>query len=90
MKALRAEVHGVVQGVGFRFFVEREAKKLGLTGYVRNKPDGTVEAVASGSESVLREFLEKLNRGPSFSRVSRVETEWLEVAQEFKSFTIRF
>jgi len=70
LKALHFIVKGKVQGVGFRYFVAREAKRLGISGWVRNLPDGGVETRAEGEEEPLKEFENALNRGPSWSRVS--------------------
>jgi acylphosphatase len=66
-------VSGVVQGVGFRYFVLREAEGLGLAGWARNLPDGRVEVVAEGDEAALGKLEQSLRRGPSLSRVSGVE-----------------
>ena len=66
-------VRGRVQGVGFRWFVEHEARKIGLAGMVRNLEDGTVQAVASGTTSQLAELRVKLERGPRAARVDSVE-----------------
>jgi acylphosphatase len=66
-------VHGLVQGVGFRWFVNRQAERLGVRGWVANRRDGSVEVLAHGSESTLRVLLEALRRGPSAARVERVE-----------------
>lgn len=68
-------VSGVVQGVGFRRFVEREALTLGLSGWVRNREDGRVEAVACGSVDAMKQFLIKLHEGPQFSKVDKVEVK---------------
>jgi len=87
---MRAIVKGIVQGVGYRFFVEDRAYELGLTGYVRNLPDGTVEVVAEGDKEVLELLLEHLRRGPRSARVTDVEVEWGEATGEFKDFRIRF
>jgi acylphosphatase len=73
---LHAIVHGYVQGVGFRMFVDREGRRLGLAGTVRNRADGTVEVVAEGERSVLEEFLRALQRGPGEAEVERVEVSW--------------
>jgi len=62
--AMHVIVHGVVQGVGFRYFVLRRAQPLGLTGWVRNLPDGTVEIRAEGPVSKLQQLLEALPYGP--------------------------
>jgi acylphosphatase len=83
-------VRGRVQGVGFRWFVLRQARQLGLVGWVRNRLDGSVEAVASGAEESLRIFEGSLRRGPAGAVV-----ELLDVAEvphevvESKSFEIK-
>jgi acylphosphatase len=74
---LYAVVHGYVQGVGFRDFVARVGRRLGLAGTVRNRADGTVEVVAEGERAELEELLRELQRGPSEAEVQRVEERWL-------------
>jgi acylphosphatase len=69
----RYRVHGRVQGVGFRAFVWREARELELGGWVRNRYDGTVEALAVGTPELLARFRAALEQGPSLSRVDRVD-----------------
>ena len=86
---LRVIVDGVVQGVGFRFFTERTAKRYGLFGWVRNLPDGRVEIEAEGEEGVLSAFVKVVNRGPSFSRVTHVGVEKIP-AQGYRSFEVKF
>ncbi len=71
--AARWRVSGVVQGVGFRWFVTREAAKLGLRGWARNLEDGSVEVVAAGEADQLQQLHERLAIGPRFARVERVE-----------------
>lgn len=66
-------VRGRVQGVGFRWFVGREAKRLGLGGFVRNLPDGTVEVVSQGADDHLDALERALGRGPSMAHVEAVE-----------------
>jgi acylphosphatase len=73
--ARRAVVTGRVQGVGYRFFAERIARELGIAGWVRNLPDGSVETLAEGEEDALSRFLERLRRGPLASRVDSVVVE---------------
>jgi acylphosphatase len=73
MAAFRFHVTGRVQGVGYRYFVMREADALGVTGFARNLPDGSVEVVAEGDEAVLADFEGRLRKGPSFARVNHVE-----------------
>ena len=75
MIARRALVSGRVQGVGFRFFAERAARAAGVTGWVRNLPDGRVETVVEGEEDAVSRYLEKIGQGPSGGSVSRVDVE---------------
>ena len=73
MTARRWVVRGIVQGVGFRWFVWREAGQLGLRGSAKNLPDGSVEVTAEGSENALQRLEQALSRGPAMARVDRVE-----------------
>ena len=66
-------VFGMVQGVGFRWFVARHARAIGLTGYARNLPDGSVEVVVDGAEEALPELERLLRSGPANAGVERVE-----------------
>ena len=68
----RYVVTGRVQGVGFRYFVQRNAARIGVGGWVRNRRDGSVEAVASGTEAQLAAFEAALRTGPPLSRVDRL------------------
>jgi acylphosphatase len=77
-----------VQGVGFRWFVEREAAMLGLAGWVRNNDDGTVEVLASGSDEQLQSLRAKLKQGPRAARVDTVDENPAEAPKELKSFSI--
>lgn len=78
MERLHAIVRGDVQGVGFRYFVQRKAQQLGLRGWVRNNDDGTVELVAEGSREELEQLKRALEEGPRLARVDRVDTLWSE------------
>jgi acylphosphatase len=69
MASYRYLVRGRVQGVGYRYFVMREAGALGVSGFARNLPDGSVEVVAEGADEVLQSFEERLREGPSFAEV---------------------
>lgn len=73
MTVRRWLVRGQVQGVGFRWFVAGEAERLGLGGFVRNLPDGTVEVVSQGPDAALETLESHLHRGPSHARVEGVE-----------------
>ncbi len=86
--ARRYLIEGRVQGVGFRWFILREARALGLAGWVRNLADGRVEAYATGDARVLSQFAARLELGPARADVRAVETE--EAAIEAgDSFEIR-
>jgi len=87
---LRAKVYGMVQGVGFRYFVKKEARALGLTGWVRNCSDGSVEVVAEGDRKELELLLSILQRGSPFSIVQRVDHSWENYKGEFKDFEVRY
>jgi acylphosphatase len=75
-RRLHAIVHGLVQGVGYRYTAIEEARRLGLAGWVRNRLDGTVEALAEGDDAKLALFLDYLKRGPWGARVTRVVENW--------------
>lgn len=72
-KAVHCIIHGRVQGVGFRAWTRRTADGLGLDGWVRNLPDGTVEAVLAGEEDAVSRMVDTCRKGPVFSRVSRID-----------------
>lgn len=68
-------ISGWVQGVSFRYDAQRQAQQLGLAGWVRNCPDGTVEAVVQGDEEAVQHFLAWAHRGPSMAQVEQVEVQ---------------
>lgn len=72
MSRLHVRVSGVVQGVGFRWFVRERARRLGLAGWVRNLPDGSVEVVAEGDRGQLELLMGELRKGPQGARVDAV------------------
>ena len=83
-------IQGRVQGVGFRWFVSREAGELGLRGWVRNTEDGDVEVVAAGEQEDIAELRSTLRRGPRGARVDRLVEHYLDDAEaaELSSFRI--
>ena len=87
---IRAIVKGRVQGVGYRFFTRRTALELGIKGYVRNLPDGTVEVVAQGSREQIEKFIDKLREGPPLAIVEDIELEELPEGESFDDFEIRY
>lgn len=82
-------VHGRVQGVGFRHFARISANRIGVTGWVRNNYDGTVEIWAEGTEAELRQLIAIVNRGPSRGEVDKVEIAWFSPKLTYRSFTTR-
>lgn len=90
VKALHIIVHGIVQGVGFRFFVRDRSVQYGIKGWVRNLPNGTVEIHAEGEEEMLTEFVTKVLQGPSFGHVSRLVKDWVEPKNKYEEFKIMF
>ncbi len=72
-------VHGRVQGVGFRFFVQHVGIQLGLTGDVRNCPDSSVEIIVEGSPAGIAQFLREVEKGPRLARVERLDVSDIEV-----------
>ena len=89
MERLHAQVHGYVQGVGFRAFVAREARRLGLSGWVANRSDGAVEVVVDGERGRLEDLLSILRHGPSEAEVQRVDSQWLAAVGDLSGFHIR-
>jgi acylphosphatase len=90
--ALKIVVTGRVQGVGFRYFAQRVANYMNITGYVKNLPDGSVEIYAeSDEEKSLKNFLEQIKKGPPLSIVENVFTEWNKIMyRKYNSFIISF
>lgn len=82
-------VQGMVQGVGFRYFVQRQAMKLNLTGYVRNLYNGDVEIVAEGERSLIEEFIKEVKVGPRTAYVKDLKIEWKEPQNKHKGFDVR-
>jgi acylphosphatase len=87
LKAIFVKIFGHVQGVGFRHFTYRVAKRLNVTGYVRNAEDGTVEIHAEGEEAVLERFLDEVSRGPTMAIVTDIRVEEVPV-RGYRSFDI--
>jgi acylphosphatase len=88
MKAKQIIVHGKVQGVGFRYFVQHIAKKLGLQGNVRNCPDSTVEILVEGNGADIERFIEEVRQGPPLSWVHTVDVVDIPVRGTYSSFLI--
>jgi acylphosphatase len=89
VKRLEASIYGRVQGVYFRATTQQRARQLALSGWVRNEPDGSVRAVAEGSEAALQQFLRFLQSGPPGAYVGRVDARWAEATGTFSGFQVR-
>ncbi|NVM19550.1 MAG: acylphosphatase [Candidatus Lokiarchaeota archaeon] len=90
MKRVIIHVYGVVQGVFFRYTTRKIARKLALTGIVKNLPDGSVYIEAEGPEDKLKELLKFAKKGPKSAIVERIEYEYKEVQHKFKGFEYSF
>ena len=92
MKMVRAHifVSGYVQGVFFRSSMKEVADKYGVKGWVRNLPDGRVEAILEGPENAVNRVIEWARRGPPLADVEDVEVKWEEYKGEFEDFRIRY
>ena len=89
MEAQRVVVEGRVQGVGFRWATHAEARRLGVSGWVRNRPDGAVEALVQGDPPVVERMLDWLRRGPPGSRVTVCRATAAVVDSGLEGFEIR-
>lgn len=88
LSRLHAIVEGRVQGVSFRYFVREQAYFLDVSGWVRNRMDGTVEVMAEAARGQLDLLLQELHKGPPMSHVTDVQVEWLEGTGEFSTFWV--
>ncbi len=85
---LHVHLKGRVQGVGFRYFVQRTAGQTGVTGWVRNRWDGSVEVLAEGPRAVLDQFLGAVRRGPPGAHVTGAHPAWEDGTGEFTGFKV--
>ena len=88
MQQAHVFISGTVQGVGYRYFVRSSAKKLGLTGWVRNVEDGGVEAVFQGEKAVIEQMITLCKKGPFLSEVEHIGFEWEDQEESHKEFSI--
>ncbi|MDZ7260824.1 MAG: acylphosphatase [candidate division KSB1 bacterium] len=83
-------VEGMVQGVGFRYFVYRSAKQLNLRGFVRNLPNGKVEVEVEGERGLVEELIKELKVGPRYADVQDLKIMWKEYQNKYQSFEVRY
>lgn len=86
---VNVEVYGRVQGVGYRYFVQSQARRFGLSGWVRNRRDGGVELEAEGTRVALEQFLQAIHRGPTAARVERIHAIWGPYTGQYDGFEVR-
>ncbi len=87
MQTVHVQITGRVQGVGYRAWTVDHATQVGLTGWVRNRSDGSVEVVLQGNTDVIAAFLVKCKEGPRFSKVYSISSENVEISEEFSNFS---
>ncbi|NOU31674.1 MAG: acylphosphatase [Polyangiaceae bacterium] len=87
-KRVELIIRGRVQGVFFRAAAQREARRLGITGFVKNRTDGSVEITAEGEEDSIKELTSWSNHGPSAARVDNVDVRWRGYTGDFPEFSI--
>lgn len=91
MKAQRhIRIHGKVQGVGYRFFATRVARRLGLKGWIQNNRDGTVDALVEGEASAIDEWVEELKEGPRYAEVTKIDQEAKDFTGKLPDFDVKF
>lgn len=86
---LSARITGRVQGVGFRNFTQRRARRLGVTGWVRNERDGSVRLEAEGPRDALQSLVEAVGEGPRLAQVDDIDVDWSDADGDFDTFRVR-
>jgi acylphosphatase len=89
-KGVGISIGGRVQGVGFRYFARRSASRYGVTGWVRNEPNGTVTVVAEGDGKSVDAFVESLRRGPSSAKITSFDVNEKKYEGAFSSFGVKY
>ncbi|KAF7537399.1 hypothetical protein G7054_g3735 [Neopestalotiopsis clavispora] len=82
-------VHGTVQGVSFRYYTQRKASEIGVTGWVRNTDAGKVEGEAQGSPDAIKQFLKYIDQGPTHAKVVKLDKEERDVKDGENNFEVR-
>ena len=91
MKETRTiRIHGKVQGVGYRFFATRVARRMGLKGWIQNMRDGSVEATVEGESKNIDEWVEELKEGPRYAEVTKIDQESREFSGKLPDFDVKF
>lgn len=88
MLHIEAIIHGTVQGVGYRYYALHAARVCGVTGWVKNMPDGTVKVVAEGTHDAIQQFMDALRNGPMLATVHTITTHTSSVLEHFQNFKV--
>ncbi len=83
-------IHGKVQGVGYRYFATRVARRMGLKGWIQNNRDGSVEALVEGEKKNIDEWIEEIREGTRYSEVTNIEQESKEFSGKLGDFDVKF
>ena len=83
-------IHGKVQGVGYRFYATRVARRLGLKGWIQNNRDGTVEAIVEGEKASIDEWVEEIREGPRYAEVTKIDADVKEFSGRLGDFDVKF
>ncbi|HYK06003.1 MAG TPA: acylphosphatase [Thermoanaerobaculia bacterium] len=83
-------IHGKVQGVGYRFYATRVARRLGLKGWIQNNRDSSVEALVEGEKASIDEWIEEIREGPRYAEVTQIDQETKEFTGRLPDFDVKF
>ncbi|HEX7708866.1 MAG TPA: acylphosphatase [Thermoanaerobaculia bacterium] len=83
-------IHGKVQGVGYRFFATRVARRLGLKGWIQNMRDSSVEAMIEGEAAAIDEWIEEIREGPRYAEVTKIDQESKDFSGRLADFDVKF
>lgn len=89
-KRVYLKIFGQVQGVSYRYYTQKKAARLGLKGWVKNEPDGTVTIQAEGTKKDIEKLIQWSYQGPSFAQVEKVDLQWEDYQGNLSEFEIRF
>ena len=88
MKRIHLIISGLVQGVGYRAWVIEQANRLGISGWVKNLPDGSVEVAAESGEKTLKQFITVCRKGPPEARVDQTDVQWEQITGGYDGFEV--
>lgn len=89
-QARHIRIHGKVQGVGYRFYATRVARRLGLKGWIQNLRDGSVEALVEGEPQAIDEWIDDVREGPRYAEVTKIDQEVREFSGKLGDFDVKF